>query len=51
MAEINILGDQLHHWYSRLDPQLYYRKDGLPSVAVMQYASPDVTKTGNNTMS
>ncbi|KAG5305122.1 pathway-specific nitrogen regulator NirA [Histoplasma capsulatum G186AR] len=35
MAEINILGDQLHHWYSRLDPQLYYRKDGLPSVAVM----------------
>lgn len=44
MVQINSLGDRLHQWYIHLDPQLYYKKDGPPSVAVMQYAYPDVTK-------
>ncbi|KLJ06214.1 hypothetical protein EMPG_10363 [Blastomyces silverae] len=35
MVEISSLGDRLQQWYARLDPQLYYRKDGLPSIAVM----------------
>ncbi|PGH36637.1 hypothetical protein GX50_00499 [[Emmonsia] crescens] len=35
MVQINSLGDRLHQWYIHLDPQLYYKKDGPPSVAVM----------------
>ncbi|OJD19355.1 hypothetical protein AJ78_00717 [Emergomyces pasteurianus Ep9510] len=35
MMHINSLGDRLHQWYIRLDPELYYRKDGPPSIAVM----------------
>ncbi|KAK2795158.1 hypothetical protein FQN52_006084 [Onygenales sp. PD_12] len=41
MAQVNQLGDRLHHWYIRLDPSLHYQKNGSPSVAVMhmQYSA------------
>ncbi|EGE81552.2 hypothetical protein BDDG_04495 [Blastomyces dermatitidis ATCC 18188] len=35
MVETNSLDERLHQWYVRLDPQLYYRKDGPPSIGVM----------------
>ncbi|EEH21737.2 hypothetical protein PABG_03953 [Paracoccidioides brasiliensis Pb03] len=40
-AKINTLSDQLTSWYRRLDPQLHYKSDGLPSIAIlhMQYCA------------
>ncbi|OAX81431.1 hypothetical protein ACJ72_04224 [Emergomyces africanus] len=35
MTHINGLGERLHQWYNRLDPQLCYRKDGPPSIGIM----------------
>ncbi|PGH04920.1 hypothetical protein GX51_03216 [Blastomyces parvus] len=35
MPDVNSLGERLHQWCARLDPELYYRKDGPPSIAVM----------------